>query len=187
MHQICHGLQFLQSLLYELCIIYWYFSRCTNLPQSLLNIYTSHHPVHLCYLYYSVHHHPAADFPCQCNISNNPSFGLKHRGVPDGSDGSGGISYPLTENQTRPVAQSTGRVAYLPCGGYYTKPLICVTRRVVYYARRSCVRLPLLCVRNVVTYTHNQNDMYVTLFAGVAVMQQPFTQRLAMFMPYFGR
>jgi len=104
-------------------------------------------------------------------ISNNSSFCLKHPGVPDGSDGSGGTSYPLTENQTRPVAQATGRIAYLPCGGYYTMPLILATRRVVYYSRRSGVRLPLLCVRNVVTYTHHQNDTYVTLFAGVAVMQ----------------
>jgi hypothetical protein len=104
-------------------------------------------------------------------ISNNSSFRLKHPGVPDGSDGSGGTSYPLTENQTRPVAQATGRVAYLPCGGYYTMPLILAKRRVVYYARLSGVRLPLLCVRNVVTYTHHQNDTYVTLFAGVAVMQ----------------
>jgi len=105
------------------------------------------------------------------HISNNPSFGLKHPGVPDGSDGSGGTSYPLTENQTRPVAWATGRVPYLPCGGYYTMPCILATRRVVYYTRRSGVRLPLLCVRNVVTYTHHRNDTYVTLFAGVAVMQ----------------
>jgi len=104
------------------------------------------------------------------NISNNPSFRLKHPGVPDGSDGSGGTSYPLTENQPRPVAQATGRVAYLPCGSYYTMPLIRATRRVVYYARRSGVRLPLLCVLKVVTYTHHPNDTYVTLFAGVAVM-----------------
>jgi len=120
-------------------------------------------------------------------ISNNSSFRLKHPGVPDGSDGSGGTSYPLMENQTRPVARATGRVAYLPCNGYYTMPLILATRRVVYYARRSGVRLPLHCVRNVVTYTHHQNDTYVTLFAGVAVIQWPFTQRLAMFMPFFGR
>ena len=66
-------------------------------------------------------------------------------------------------------------------------PLILATRRVVYYARRSDVRVPLLCVRNMVTYTHHQNDTYVTLFAGVAVMQWPLTQRLAMFMPFFGR
>ena len=104
-------------------------------------------------------------------ISNNPSFRLKHLGVPDGSDGSGGTSYPLTENQTRPVAQATGRVAYLPCGSYYTMPLILATCCVVYYARRSGVRLPLLCVRNVVTYTQHQNDTYITLFAGAAVMQ----------------
>ena len=51
-------------------------------------------------------------------ISNNFSFRLKHPGVPDGSDGSDGTLYPLTENQMRPVAQATGRVAYLPCGGY---------------------------------------------------------------------
>jgi hypothetical protein len=104
-------------------------------------------------------------------ISNNPSFRLKHPGVPDGSDGSGARSYPLTENQTRPVAQAKGRVAYLPCGGNYTMPLMLATRRVVYYARRSAVSLPLLCVRNVVTYTDYRNDTYVTLFAGVAVIQ----------------
>ena len=57
-------------------------------------------------------------------ISNNPSFRLKQPGVPDGSDGSGGTSYPLTEKQTRPVTQATGPVAYLPCGSYYTMPLI---------------------------------------------------------------
>jgi hypothetical protein len=105
------------------------------------------------------------------DISNNSSFRLKHPCVPDGSDGSGRTLYPLTGNQTRPVAQATGRVAYLPCGSNYTMPLILATRRVVYYARRSGIRLPLLCVRNVVTYTHHQNDTYVTLFAGVAVMQ----------------
>ena len=37
-------------------------------------------------------------------ISNNPGFRLKHPGVPDGSDGSDGTSYPLTENYTLPVA-----------------------------------------------------------------------------------
>jgi len=75
------------------------------------------------------------------------------------------------ENQTRPVAQAMGRIAYLPCGGYYTMPLILAMRRVVYYTRRSGVRLPLLCIWNVVMYTHHQNDTYVTLFAGVAVLQ----------------
>ena len=125
--------------------------------------------------------------PQRSSISNNSGFRLKHPGVPDGSDGSGGTSYPLTENQTRPVAQATGRVAYLPCGGNDIMPRILATCRVVYYAPRSGVRLPLICVRNVVTYTHHQNDTYVTLFAGVAVMQWPFTPRLAMFMPFFGR
>jgi len=66
----------------------------------------------------------APESTCSNDISNNPSFRLKHPGVPDGSDGSGGTSYPLTENQTRPVTQATGRVAYLPCGGYYTMRLI---------------------------------------------------------------
>jgi hypothetical protein len=75
------------------------------------------------------------------------------------------------ENQTLPVAQATGPIAYLPWGGYYTVRLIVGTRRVLYYARHSGVMLPLLWVRNVVTYTHLQNDTYVTLFAGAAVMQ----------------
>jgi len=47
----------------------------------------------------------------RCCISNNSSFRLKHPGVPDGSDGSDGTSYPLTENYTHPVAQAMGRVA----------------------------------------------------------------------------
>jgi len=105
------------------------------------------------------------------SISNNTSFLLKYLGVPDGSDGSGGTSYPLTENQTWPVAQATDRLAYLPGGSYYTMPLMLATHRVVYYADRFGVRLLLLYVRNVVTYTHCQNDTYITLFAGVAVMQ----------------
>jgi hypothetical protein len=46
---------------------------------------------------------------------------------------------------------------------------------------------PLLCTRNEVRYTHHQNDKYVTLFAGVAVMQQQFTLRLAKFMLFFGQ
>ena len=66
----------------------------------------------------------------------NASFLLKHPGVPDGSDGSDGTSYPLTENYMLPIAQATGRLAYLP---------------------------PLCCAR----YTHQQNDMCVTLFAGL--------------------
>jgi len=67
----------------------------------------------------------------------------------------------------RPVAQATGWVAYLSCGGYYTMPRIGATRRVVYYARRSGIRLPLLCFRYIVTYMHHQNNTYVTLFAGL--------------------
>jgi hypothetical protein len=50
------------------------------------------------------------NFP-MIHISNNRSFRLKHPGVPDGSDGSDGTSYPLTENYRLPVAQATGRVA----------------------------------------------------------------------------
>jgi hypothetical protein len=45
------------------------------------------------------------------DISNNRSFHLKHPGVPDGSDGSDGTLYPLTENYMLPVAQVMGRVA----------------------------------------------------------------------------
>jgi hypothetical protein len=51
---------------------------------------------------------------CAHRISNNTSFHLNHPGVPEGSDGCDGTSYPLTENLTLPVAQATGRVAYLP-------------------------------------------------------------------------
>jgi len=58
-----------------------------------------------------------------------------------------------------------------PSDGYYTMPCILARRCVVYCARRSGVTLPLLCIRNVVTFIHHQNDTYVTLFTGVAVMQ----------------
>jgi hypothetical protein len=44
-------------------------------------------------------------------ISNNPGFRLKHPGVPDGSHGSDGTSYPLTENYILPLAQAMGCVA----------------------------------------------------------------------------
>jgi len=47
------------------------------------------------------------------NISNNSSFRQKHPGVPDGSGGSDGTSYPLTENYTLPVVQAKGHVAYV--------------------------------------------------------------------------
>jgi len=47
------------------------------------------------------------------HISNNSNFRQKHLGVPDGSDGSDGTSYPLTENHTLPVAQAKVCVAYV--------------------------------------------------------------------------
>jgi len=57
-----------------------------------------------------------------------------------------------------------------------TLPVAQATGRVAYSP-------PLLCAR----YTHHQNDTCVTLFAGAAVMLYLFRQRLAMFMPFFGR
>jgi len=66
------------------------------------------------------------------HISNNPSFRLKHPGVPDGSDGSDGTSNPLTENHTLPVAQATGGVAYSP-------PLLCA--RYTHHQNNTCVTL----------------------------------------------
>jgi len=71
------------------------------------------------------------------HISNDPNFCLKHPGVPDGSDGSDGTSYALTENYTLPVAQATGRVSYVPpllCGDIYTSS----ERHVCYTFRRGC-------------------------------------------------
>jgi len=65
-------------------------------------------------------------------INNNASFRLKHPGVPNGSDGSDGISYPLTENYMLPVAQATGRVAYLP-------PLLCAWY--THHQNGTCVTL----------------------------------------------
>jgi len=70
-------------------------------------------------------------------ISNEPNFRLKHLGVPDGSDGSDGTSYALTENYTLPVAQATCRVAYVPpllCGYVYTSS----ERHVCYTLPRGC-------------------------------------------------
>jgi hypothetical protein len=66
------------------------------------------------------------------NISNIPSFRLKHPGVPDGSDGSDGTLYPLTENYTLPVAQATGCCAYSP-------PLLCAWY--TYHQNDMCVTL----------------------------------------------
>jgi len=73
-------------------------------------------------------------------ISNKPSFRQKHPGVsdgPDGPDGSDGTSYPLTENQMRPIAQAMGHVASLPCGGYYTMPLILIALYIMLAAPAS--------------------------------------------------
>ena len=81
-------------------------------------------------------------FLSRVHISNNPSFRQEHPGVPGGTVGSDGTSHPLTENYTRPVAQATGRVAYLPCGGYYTTSLIFVMRHVVYYLDAHPPRSP---------------------------------------------
>ena len=70
-------------------------------------------------------------------ISNNSSFRQKHPGVPDGSDSSGGTSYPVTENYTLPVAQATDRVAYVPpllCGDVYAPS----EGHVCYTLRRGC-------------------------------------------------
>jgi hypothetical protein len=43
-----------------------------------------------------------------------------------------------------------------------------------------------LSVRNAVTYIHQKTAVYVNLFRWVAVMQQPFTQHLVMFIPFIG-
>ena len=70
-------------------------------------------------------------------ISNDPGFRLKHAGVPDSADGSDGTSPALTENDTLPVAQPTGRVAYVPpllCGDVYASS----ERHVCYTLRRGC-------------------------------------------------
>jgi hypothetical protein len=109
------------------------------------------------------------------HISNNASFSLKHLAVPDSSDGPAPTSFPLTGNHPWPVDHAVGHVAYLPCGGNYTMPHILATHRIVYYTCLFSVKWPLLCVRNVVTYVHHQNNTDVTLFAGVLVMQSPFT------------
>jgi len=52
-------------------------------------------------------------------ISNDPSLSQKHGGVPDGSDGCDGTSYPLTAYYTLLVALAMGPVAYVP-------PVLCV-------------------------------------------------------------
>jgi len=70
-------------------------------------------------------------------IGHNSSFRQKHLGVPDGSDGSDGTSYPLMVNYTLPVTQATGRVAYVPpllCGDVYAPS----EGHVCYTLRRGC-------------------------------------------------
>jgi len=71
------------------------------------------------------------------NISNDPNFRLKHPGVPDGSDGSDGTSYALTEDYTLPFPQATGRIAYVPpllYGDVYASS----ERHMCYTLRRGC-------------------------------------------------
>jgi len=80
---------------------------------------------------------------CNNDVTNNPSFRQKRPDVLDGSGGSDWTSYPLTENYSLPVTQVTRCVAYLP---------------------------PWLCAQDAVTYTHQQNDQCITLFAGAVVM-----------------
>jgi hypothetical protein len=49
-------------------------------------------------------------------ISNKPSVRQEHLGVPDGSNGSNGTSYPLTVNQMRLVTwHSSSAVVIIPC------------------------------------------------------------------------
>jgi hypothetical protein len=47
-------------------------------------------------------------------ISNNPVSRLKHLGVSDGSNGSDGMSYPLTENYTHSIALRTYLLYFAP-------------------------------------------------------------------------
>ena len=70
-------------------------------------------------------------------ISNDYSLCLKDPCVPDDSDGSDGTSYPVMENYTLPVAQATGRVAFIPhpiCGDVYASS----ERHVCYILCRGC-------------------------------------------------
>ena len=72
-----------------------------------------------------------------CHSSNDPNLRLKHPGVPDGSDGSDGTLYTLTENYTLPIAQVTVGIAYVPpllCGDVYASS----ERHMCYTLRRGC-------------------------------------------------
>ena len=64
-------------------------------------------------------------------ISNDASFCQKHRGVPDGSDGSDKSSYAVTENYTLPVAY----VPPLHCSDDVYAPS---ERHVCYTLRKGC-------------------------------------------------
>jgi len=90
-------------------------------------------------------------------------------------------------NQMPTIAKPTGRVAYSPPGGEYTMSLIlapgCITHCPV---DTHCpgVALPVLCIQTVVTYTHYQNDMCGTHFAGALVTLLPLTYCLGLIMPF---
>jgi hypothetical protein len=62
------------------------------------------------------------------DISNNPTFRLKHTGVLDGSDGSDATLYQLTENYTLPVALLT-RLHYYAPGKAPSERHVCYTLR----------------------------------------------------------
>jgi len=102
------------------------------IPNILINILTQFLPIIL-----SVNQIECVCLSGMSCISNNPSFRLKHPGVPDGSDGSDGTSYPLPENHTLPVTQATGPIAYVP-------PILCCDVyassewHVCYTLRRGC-------------------------------------------------
>jgi len=91
---------------------------------------------------YHAHLHPPS---LSISISNDPCFHVKHSGVPDGT------LYPLTENYTLPVAQATGRVAYVP-------PLL---RGDIYASseRHLCDTLPRGCSYAEAPYT-TPGDVY---------------------------
>jgi hypothetical protein len=77
-------------------------------------------------------------------ISNNSRIRHKHPGFPDSSDASDRTSLLLMGNYTLSVKRAIGRDTY---------------------------SAPLLGAQNVVTYTHDQNDTWVALFASATVMQ----------------
>jgi hypothetical protein len=74
---------------------------------------------------------------CCSHISNKPSFRQEHPGVSDGPDSSDRTSYPLSQNHTQPVAQTTGHIAYLPWGAYYLIPRILVALNITLAAPAS--------------------------------------------------